>query len=65
MAKRKRTPKLKLPELKKMRAGMMVWISIITLAASLFVVVANRHEESIQKWATGMVGFIVGFWLRR
>jgi hypothetical protein len=48
-----------------MRANMMVWISIIVLAASLLVVLANRHDESIQKWATGMIGFIVGFWLRR
>jgi hypothetical protein len=46
------------------RLIMQVLISLIVLAAALFVILSNKYGADAQKWASGMVGTIVGYWLR-
>jgi hypothetical protein len=46
------------------RNGPMV-ISCLVLVAALFVILSQLYDDSVQKWAFGMVGMIVGTWLRR
>ena len=39
-------------------------ISAIVLAASLYVVLSQQFSDDSSKWAFGMIGLIVGYWLR-
>ena len=39
-------------------------VSLTVLTASLYVVLSGRYDETYAKWAFGMVGLIVGYWLR-
>lgn len=39
-------------------------VTFIALAASLFVILSNRYPDSDLKWAFGMVGLVVGYWLK-
>lgn len=39
-------------------------VSLIVLAASLFVILSGSYGESYAKWAFGSVGLILGYWLR-
>ena len=34
------------------------------LLASLWIILSNRYDEDVQKWAFGAMGSILGFWLR-
>ena len=38
-------------------------ITIILLIASLWIILSNRREADVQKWAFGTMGSIIGFWL--
>jgi hypothetical protein len=38
-------------------------ITIILLIASLWIILSNRYEADVQKWAFGTMGSIIGFWL--
>jgi hypothetical protein len=39
-------------------------ISAIILAASLYVILAQGFPDAHNKWAFGMIGLVVGYWLR-
>ena len=39
-------------------------ISVIVLAVSLYVILSQRFPDDYNKWAFGMVGLVVGYWLR-
>jgi hypothetical protein len=43
---------------------MQIFISVIVLLCSLFVVLSKQYEPVEKHWAFGMIGTIVGFWLR-
>ena len=43
---------------------MMVIVSILVLGSSLYVILSKQYEAESQKWAFGVVGTILGFWLR-
>ena len=43
---------------------MMVVVSILVLGSSLFIILSGQYDSESQKWAFGVVGTIVGFWLR-
>ena len=45
------------------RTTMQVFISLIVLAAALFVILSKKYESDTQKWAFGIVGTVVGYWL--
>ncbi len=42
----------------------MVIVTLAVLASSLYIILSETYDEGSQKWAYGMVGSIVGFWLR-
>ena len=39
-------------------------VSATVLVASLFIILSGRYDETYIKWAFGMVGLVVGYWLR-
>jgi hypothetical protein len=44
---------------------MMVFVSVLVLCSSLFIILSGRYDDAAQKWAFGSVGSIFGFWCRR
>ncbi len=43
---------------------MMVLISLLVLGSSLYIILSGQYDSENQKWAFGVVGSIMGFWLR-
>ena len=39
-------------------------VSAIVLAASLYVILSQKFPDDYNKWAFGMTGLVVGYWLR-
>ncbi len=39
-------------------------ISAIMLAVSLYVMLSQKFPNDYNKWAFGMIGLVVGYWLR-
>lgn len=46
------------------RQVMMIFVSVLVLCSSLYVILSDHYEQGSQKWAFGAVGSITGFWLR-
>ena len=46
------------------RTTMQVAISVVLLGAALVIIFQNQSNSDAQKWAFGMIGTIVGFWLK-
>jgi hypothetical protein len=38
--------------------------SVILLGASLYVILSGGYDEGTRKWAFGLVGTILGFWMK-
>lgn len=47
-----------------MNTYMQMAVSVIVLAAALYVILSASYEDSYAKWAFTAVGTIMGFWLR-
>ena len=45
------------------RAAMQVIVSLVVLGAALYVILSKKYPDDVQKWAFGVVGMIVGYWL--
>ena len=43
---------------------MQIGITLLLLAASLFVILSSRYEPKDKNWAYATVGTLVGFWLK-
>ena len=41
-----------------------VAISLLVLFAALFVILSQRYPDDYAKWAFGIIGIVVGYWLR-
>jgi len=39
-------------------------VSAIVLVASLYVILSQKFPDDYNKWAFGMTGLVVGYWLR-
>lgn len=39
-------------------------VSAAVLAASLYVILSQKFPDDYNKWAFGMTGLVVGYWLR-
>ena len=44
--------------------GMQWVITLSLLAASLFIILSRGYDGGAEKWAFGMTGTLVGYWLR-
>lgn len=47
----------------KIRLVMQVLITLVGLGGSLWVLLSGGYSESVENWASGLVGLIAGFWL--
>ena len=43
---------------------MQVVVSLAVLLASLWVVVSQQYESSVENFAYVMIGTVIGYWLR-
>jgi hypothetical protein len=41
-----------------------VIMSAIVLAAAFFVLLRNTYPDATSKWAIGVAGLVIGYWLR-
>lgn len=39
-------------------------VSALFGGASLYVILSNHYPDATSKWAIGIVGLVVGYWLR-
>ena len=39
-------------------------ISMLVLGSCLYIILSGNYEEATHKWAYGMVGTIMGYWLK-
>jgi hypothetical protein len=39
-------------------------VSIAVLAAALYVILSKQYDDSYTKWAFGVIGVVIGYWLR-
>ena len=46
------------------RTVIMILVSVLVLGSSLYVILSMRYDAASQKWAFGVIGTILGFWLR-
>lgn len=49
---------------KKARVAAQLIISSVLLVASLYLVITEPENSAKLKWAFGMIGIIVGYWLK-
>lgn len=41
-----------------------IGISSVVLVAALYIILSGAYPEDYNKWAFGIVGVVVGYWLR-
>ena len=46
------------------RLIMQIVVSLVVLGAALYVILSKQYETEAQKWASGVVGTVIGYWLR-
>lgn len=44
-------------------SAMQVVVSLVVLAVGFYIILSNMYDSETQKWAFGVVGIVVGFWL--
>ena len=45
------------------RLGMTFTVTILVLAASLYIILTKKYADADKKWAYGAIGTILGYWL--
>ena len=48
----------------KTKIRMQVFVSTLVLFAALWGLLSKRYDETITKWAAGVIGVVIGYWLR-
>jgi hypothetical protein len=48
----------------QVRLSMAVLISVVLMAAGLYILFADGSNQDLQKAATGWIGIIIGYWLK-
>lgn len=46
------------------RAAMQIALTAVLLGASLFVIMSHKYAPAQKHWAYGMIGTLLGFWLK-
>lgn len=39
-------------------------VSAIILAAGLLIILSGAYSDTTSEWAAGMIGLVIGYWLR-
>jgi hypothetical protein len=47
-----------------LQRGMQVAVSVVVLGAGLWVILSGRYDADPQRWASGAIGTVVGYWLK-
>jgi hypothetical protein len=63
MSRRTRSTRGLLPE-SVVRRRMQVALSLLVAVAALYLVLFQETDGEAQKWAFGVIGIILGFWLK-
>ena len=48
----------------KTKTKMQIFVSAVVLLAALWVVLSRWYDDTYLKWAFGIIGVIVGYWLK-
>jgi hypothetical protein len=51
-------------DVKKIRTWAQVVISAILLIFSIYIIIIEPADSSKLKWAFGIIGIIIGYWLK-
>jgi hypothetical protein len=43
---------------------MQITVSVIVLAAAVYIILSGKYNDGTQKFAFGAVGTVLGFWLK-
>jgi uncharacterized membrane protein len=46
------------------RNRMRIFVTLVVLFAALFIILIGRYDSDTQKWAYGIVGLVIGYWLK-
>jgi hypothetical protein len=49
---------------KETRAIMQIVVSVLVLAAALYIILSNNYDPKDKHWAYGACGTVLGFWLK-
>jgi hypothetical protein len=51
-------------ELKKIRLKVQIWITSTLGLFSMGIIIFEPTESALVKWAIGIIGIIIGYWLK-
>jgi hypothetical protein len=51
-------------ELKKLRLKVQIWITSVLGLFSMGIIIFEPAESALVKWAIGIIGIIIGYWLK-
>jgi hypothetical protein len=46
------------------RLVMQIAVSTVILGAGLWVILSGRYDADAQRWASGAIGTVMGYWLK-
>lgn len=46
------------------KAIVQIVLSLILIAAGLYIILSKNYSEDVQKIAAGWVGLVIGYWLK-
>jgi hypothetical protein len=46
------------------RAVMQIAVSTVILAAGLWMILSGHYDADAQRWASGAIGTVMGYWLK-
>ncbi|HTM27001.1 MAG TPA: hypothetical protein VL225_17510 [Vicinamibacterales bacterium] len=47
-----------------LQRGMQVAVSLAVLGSGLWVILSGHYDADAQRWASGAIGTVVGYWLK-
>ena len=50
--------------LPRIKLGIQALISVVALAAALYVILSGEYKPEQAAWAAGVAGVVLGYWLR-
>jgi len=51
-------------ELKKIRLKVQIWITFALGLFSMAIIIFEPTDSALVKWAIGIIGIIIGYWLK-
>jgi hypothetical protein len=51
-------------ELRKIRLKVQIWITSVLGLFSMGIIILEPTESPLIKWAIGIIGIIIGYWLK-